>query len=75
MVIAFLAVRNYATLLGVPPGDPAAWAFPASYAAVAATGVAWGLVLRALRPGLYASIGLGPRAVTTRLGLDHGTPR
>ncbi|MGH3276189.1 MAG: APC family permease [Streptosporangiaceae bacterium] len=36
--IVALAVRNYATLLGVPPGDAAAWALPASYAAVAVTG-------------------------------------
>ena len=26
--IAVLAVQHYATLLGVPPGDPAAWALP-----------------------------------------------
>jgi hypothetical protein len=62
-----LAVRNYATLLGVPPGDPAAWAFPASYAVVAVLGLGWGLVLKARKPDLYSAIGLGAQAVTTRL--------
>ena len=44
-VIVVLAVLHYATLLGVPPGSPAAWALPASYAAVAVAGLGWGLVL------------------------------
>jgi amino acid transporter len=57
-----LAVRNYAALLGARPGDPAAWLLPASYAVIAVIGVAWGLVLRARRPGVYAEIGLGARA-------------
>ena len=63
-VIVVLAVLHYATLLGVPPGSPAAWALPASYAAVAALGLGWGLVLRARRPQVYATIGLGAHAVT-----------
>ena len=49
-VIVVLAVMHYGTLLGVPPGSPAAWALPASYAAVAAAGITWGLVLRSRRP-------------------------
>jgi amino acid transporter len=59
-----LAVWHYATLLGVAPGSPAAWAFPAGYAAVAVAGVGWGLVLRARRPQVYAAVGLGAHAVT-----------
>jgi amino acid transporter len=65
--IVILAVRNYASLLGVRPTDPASWEFPASYAVVAVTGLGWGLWLRARRPDLYAAVGLGARAVTTRL--------
>ena len=49
-----LAVLHYATLLGVAPGSPAAWALPASYAAAAVIGLGWGLVLRARRPQVYA---------------------
>jgi amino acid transporter len=62
--IVVLAVRNYSVLLGVAPSDPAARAFPASYAAVAAIGLGWGLLLRARRPDLYRAVGLGARPVT-----------
>jgi amino acid transporter len=74
--IVVLAVLHYATLLGVPPGDPAAWVLPASYAAAAGTGLAWGLVLKIRRPQVYAAIGLGAHAVTGQVtpGSD-GTAR
>jgi amino acid transporter len=62
--IVVLAVAHYATLLGVPPGSPAARLLPACYAAAAAAGLAWGLFLRARRPQVYATIGLGAHAVT-----------
>jgi amino acid transporter len=62
--IVVLAALHYATLLGVPPGDPAAWALPASYAAVAAAGLGWGLILKIRRPQVYARIGLGAHAAT-----------
>jgi len=60
--LAVLAVQHYAALLGVPPGSTSAWALPASYAAVAVTGLAWGLFLRSRRPAIYAAIGLGAYA-------------
>jgi amino acid transporter len=66
-VIAVLAVQHYATLLGVAPGSPAAWALPASYAAVAAAGITWGLILRSRRPDVYAAIGLGTGAASRAL--------
>ncbi len=65
--IVILAVRNYSTLLGVPPGDNAAWALPASYGMVAVIGLGWGLILKMRRPLVYTAIGLGPAAVTARL--------
>ena len=65
--IVVLAAAHYATLLGVPPGDSAAWALPASYAVVAAIGLGWGLVLKISRPHVYAAIGLGAHAVTGQL--------
>jgi amino acid transporter len=61
-VIVVLAVQHYATVLGVRPGSPAAWALPASYVAVAAVGLGWALVLRSRRPQVYAAIGLGAHA-------------
>jgi len=65
--IVVLAVLHYATLLGVSPGDPAAWALPASYPVVAVIGLGWGLILRIRRPQVYAAIGLGAHAVTGQL--------
>jgi amino acid transporter len=62
-----LAAWHYSTLLGVPVGSVAAWALPASYAAVAAVGIAWGLVIKIRRPHVYATIGLGAHAVTGQL--------
>jgi len=72
-LIVVLAVTNYSTLLGVGPSDPVAWEFPASYGAVGLIGLAWGLLLRARRPRVYATIGLGARAATGRL--VEGTAR
>jgi len=72
--IVVLAVQNYATLLGVPSDDPAAWALPASYAVVAVAGAGWGLLLKARDPELYVGVGLGARAVTVRLRADGRRP-
>ena len=41
---------HYATLLGVPPGSPAAWMLPGSYLAVAVIGVVWAVVLTTAAP-------------------------
>jgi amino acid transporter len=74
--IVVLAVWHYATLLGVPAGDPAAWALPGSYAVVAVTGLGWGLILKTRRPQVYAAIGLGAHAVTGQLTpATQDTPR
>ncbi len=65
--IVVLAVQHYHTLLGVAPGDPAAWILPASYGVAATAGLGWGLILKFRRPGTYATIGLGAHAVTAHL--------
>ncbi len=57
--IAALAVLHYATLLGVPPGSPAAWALPSGYAAVAVLGVGWGAGAACQAPGRVCRDGLG----------------
>jgi amino acid transporter len=71
--IAVLAVMNYASLLGVPPGSAAAWALPAGYAAAAAIGVAWGLVIKFRRPHTYETIGYGAHAASIQAGAVTGT--
>ena len=58
--IVVLATRNYATLLGVPTGSPAAWILPGSYLAVAVIGVVWALVLHDRRPDIYDGDRAGP---------------
>ena len=64
--IAVLAVQHYAILLGVPPSNPAAWVLPGCYGLVAVAGLGWGLVLKTRRPQTYATIGLGPHAITAQ---------
>jgi len=73
--IAVLAIQHYALLLGVAPGAAAAWALPAGYAAVAAAGLVWAGVLKARRPQVYATIGLGAHAVTAQPAPAAGRSR
>lgn len=73
-VLAVLAIWHYATLLGVPPGAAATWALPVSYAVLAAAGAAWGLMLRACRPDVYSTIGLGVYAQASYPSSRHGNP-
>ena len=46
------------------PGAAAAWALPASYAVLAAAGLAWALVIKVRRPDVYDAIGLGAHAAS-----------
>jgi amino acid transporter len=64
VLIAWKAVDDYATLLGVAPGSTESWLLPTMYAIAAAVGIGWALVLRATRPDVYAAIGLGANAAT-----------
>jgi amino acid transporter len=68
VVVVFFALRNFATLLGVEEGHPLRWGVPIVYVATVAVGVGWGLVLRARRPEVYATIGYGARSVTATTG-------
>jgi amino acid transporter len=59
IILAVLAVQHYSTLLGVQSGAPAAWLLPLSYLILAAAGLVWAMILRAWRPHVYQTIGLG----------------
>jgi amino acid transporter len=72
VILAVLAVQHYSTLLGVQPGALAAWALPASYAVLFAAGLIWGMYLRAWRPDLYQTIGLGVYAPAAYPVSRHG---
>jgi amino acid transporter len=64
VVVVFLVVANFATLLSVAEDSPLRWGVPVVYLITILLGVVWGLVLRARRPDVYATIGLGARSVT-----------
>jgi amino acid transporter len=67
-----LAITHFGTLLGTGPGNPAAWLLPAAFGAAIVAGLCWGMFLRARRPGVYATIGLGAHAVSAQAGTDFG---
>ncbi|GAA2794489.1 APC family permease [Saccharopolyspora taberi] len=64
--VLVLTVGSFGTVLGVEPGNPAAWALPAGYLVLIAAGLVWGAVLRSRRPAAYARIGMGARSATVR---------
>jgi amino acid transporter len=64
VIIVYLAVDNFATLLGVKPDSPLRWLLPGAYVVAAAVGLVWAAVLRMTQPGVYSKIGLGAQAVT-----------
>jgi amino acid transporter len=67
LVIVYLAVANFATLLGVGNASPLRWILPGAYAVAIALGLVWALILRATRPNVYAGIGLGAKAATGQM--------
>jgi hypothetical protein len=62
VVIVYLAVDNFATLLGVDTSSPPRRILPDAYIVAAAVGLVWALVLCAASPQVYLKIGLGARA-------------
>jgi amino acid transporter len=72
LVVMYLAVKNFATLLGVPADHPLRWGVPIAYVIIAILGILWGLALRSNKPDVYATIGLGARSATAAtLGGAH----
>jgi amino acid transporter len=72
--VVTLAFVNFATLLGVPEDSPLRWGVPISFVVVAALGFCWALVLRARRPDIYASVGLGAKSAALQAGYDPTAP-
>ena len=60
--MAYLVTRNFATLLGVPGGAPAAIWLPALFPLAFLIGLGWALILRASNREVYDAIGQGHRA-------------
>ncbi|GAA4462646.1 APC family permease [Phytohabitans houttuyneae] len=57
-------VSGFGELLDVSGHSPLRWLLPASFLAAAVAGVVWALILRRVRPTVYAVIGLGPDSLT-----------
>lgn len=64
LVVVWLALSHFGTLLGVASDHPLRWGVPAGYLVVALLGVGWGLWLRRTHPAVYAGIGRGASAPT-----------
>ncbi|RKR91444.1 amino acid transporter [Micromonospora pisi] len=73
--IVFIALDNFAILLGVAPDSVLRWALPAVYPVAAVLGVVWALLLRSRRPEVYETIGLGPESVTAGLTASAAAAR
>ncbi len=71
-VIVYLALDNFATLLGVDPSHVLAWAVPVAYLVAAIAGIGWGLLLKLQRPDVYRGIGLGAKSAT--IGIEPPAP-
>ncbi len=71
-VVVVLAIVNFDTVLGVAPDNNVRWVVPIAYGVAIVLGILYGLFLKAQRPDVYASIGLGANAATG-LGLRDDT--
>ena len=69
-----LALGNFDILLGVDPDSPWRWGLPAALGGLAIAGIAWGFVLRRIRPKVYATIGFGARSIAARSGVEGARP-
>ena len=58
-VVLAATIIGFGELLQVPGDSPFQWLVPTLYAAVAAIGFVWALIMRAARPEAYAAIGRG----------------
>jgi amino acid transporter len=72
-VVAYLAVANFAAVLGPAPAVLPV-AVPTIYLAAAVAGAGWALLLKLTRPQVYATIGLGARATASTDALGATLP-
>jgi amino acid transporter/GNAT superfamily N-acetyltransferase len=70
LVVLYMTLDQYSTLLGLPANHPAVWILPSTFAVGGFAGVLWGLYLKKNRPDVYASIGLGANSVIGRASRD-----
>jgi amino acid transporter len=64
VVVLWLTVASFHTLLGVEPTSAWRWIFPIAFVVAALVGGGWALILKAAKPEVYEAIGLGANSVT-----------
>jgi len=74
LAIVYLALDNFATLLGVAPDHILAWLIPVIFLIAGGLGVLWGVLLRRHRPEVYKTIGLGAKSATASMGSGGAIP-
>ena len=57
VALVLLLVVNFDSLLGTDPTSPLRWILPGLVLLAGVLGAAWGMFLRARRPGVYGGIG------------------
>jgi len=78
VAVAFLiyrAVQNFNTLLGVAEDNPLRWVLPLLPPIVLLIGAVLALIIKAARPDIYSTIGLGPNSVTGRATSSMSIPQ
>ncbi|MBT2386446.1 APC family permease [Streptomyces sp. ISL-11] len=75
VVIAVYAVRDFDVLLGADPGSALRWILPGLIGLAVVAGLAYGLVLKYLRPEVHANIGLGNEAFQLEKAAAANIPR
>ncbi|MFI9204544.1 APC family permease [Streptomyces sp. NPDC053048] len=73
LVIAGYAVKDFGVLLGAGPGSVLTWVLPGIVGLAVVGGLAYGLVLKAVRPELHARIGLGNEAFQLERAAEAAT--
>jgi len=71
--VFYETLKGFANLLSVPAHDPVRWIMPGLYLAVAVIGVLWALTLKAGKPDIYDTIGLGATAGTAVAAMTVGS--
>jgi amino acid transporter len=66
VTMVYFAVINFHNLLGVAEDDPLRYIIPAAYPVVGLLGLIWAIVLKASKPEIYATIGLGADSVAAQ---------
>jgi amino acid transporter len=73
--LIYRAVQNFDTLLAVAPDSPLRWVLPLLPPTVLLIGVLLALIIKAARPDIYSTIGLGPNSVTGRATSSMSIPQ